>query len=254
MYPNDDNYKRYQIYPNGTDVPRESEEPNLFRRSRLTYATLFLLLIAWPVMSVAFVGDPAETLRLLAESPIFLIYIPTIIIQWMIFLLIWITVRRERTGLAGLGFKKIRLLDFFYAIAFLLVANLLLSLLALLLAKFDLRIPGEIELMLPTNNIERVLWVMLSLTAGVCEESAFRGYLMTRLRIFGGRASWVIPVIISSITFGMGHSYQGGGGFILLTIYGAMFAILCIRTGTIWPAIIAHFFQNFSALFFPFQN
>jgi membrane protease YdiL (CAAX protease family) len=253
LYPDDDNFQRYQVYPNGVDIPHESDPPEQFRRSRLTYITLFLLLVAWPVMSVAFVGDPAKTLKLLADSPIFLIYLPTIIVQWLIFLLIWITVRRERTGLAGLGFKKIRLLDFFYAVAFLLVANLMLSFLALLLAKFGLTIPGEIELMLPKNNFERVLWVILSFTAGVCEETAFRGYLLTRLKILG-RGGWVIPVILASITFVMGHSYQGGGGFILLTVYGAMFAVFYIKTGTIWPVIIAHFFQNFSALFFPFQN
>ena len=62
---------------------------------------------------------------------------------------------------------------------------------------------------------------------------------------------WLIPVILSAVVFGACHAYQGLPGFILLSIYGAMFSILYIRTKSIWPCIIAHFFQDFSALFFP---
>jgi len=156
--------------------------------------------------------------------------------------------------LAGIGFRRLRLLDFFWALAFLLASNLLLSLLALLLAQFGLEIPGELELILPKNNTERIFWVLLSFTAGFCEEAAFRGYLLTRIKLFGKTRGWLLPVIISSLAFGSGHAYQGLGGFILLSIYGAMFALLFLRTGSLWPPIIAHFFQDFSALFFPFQK
>ena len=51
--------------------------------------------------------------------------------------------------------------------------------------------------------------------------------------------------------FGACHAYQGIPGLIVITVYGALFALLYIRTGRIWPCIIAHFFQDFSALFIP---
>lgn len=233
--------------------PEAPPEPE-FQKSLLSYLTLFFLLVLMPASSLLFVGDPTETLSLLAQSPILFIYLPTMLTWWGAFLLIYLTVYREKTGLAGIGFRRLRLLDFFWALAFLLASNLLLSLLALLLAQFGLEIPGELELILPKDNTERIFWVLLSFTAGFCEEAAFRGYLLTRIKLFGKTKGWLLPVIISSLAFGSGHAYQGLGGFILLSVYGAMFAILFLRTGSLWPPIIAHFFQDFSALFFPFQN
>jgi len=204
-------------------------------------------------MSVAFVGDPIELLEQLATSPILFIYMPTIVTQWLLFALIYVTVFRERTGLKGIGFTKIRLVHLFWAIAFLLVSNLLLSLLSLFLSYFDIAIPGELELILPDSFDERVVWVVLSVTAGIVEEAVFRGYLVTRIKQFGKLKSWLIPIVVSSLAFGSGHTYQGIGGFIIISVYGALFALLYIRTGSLWPCIIAHFFQDFSALFFPYQ-
>lgn len=256
---NEENYeKQEELPPNSSEIPQTQplQEPpkDIFRKSRLSYFTLFLLLILWPVSSTVFVGNQAESLKLLSVSLIYLVYLPTMVTQWLVFILIYLTTRRERTGLAGIGFRKFRLIDFFWAIAFLLFSNLALSLLALLLKTINLEIPGEVGLILPKTATERILWVCLSITAGVCEESAFRGYLITRIKIFGGTKNWIVAVIIASFAFGSGHAYQGLGGFILISIYGAMFALLFLRTKTLWPCIIAHFFQDFSALFYPYHR
>jgi len=210
-------------------------------------------MIIWPAASIMMVDNPSAALDTLSLSPILFIYLPTMVTQWLLFLLIFFTVRREETGLAGIGFKRIRLLDIFYAIAFLLVSNLILALLSLLLAHLGLPIEGEIQFLLPKNGTERIVWVPLSLTAGVCEEVAFRGYLITRMRLLGRNKNWILPVFVASIIFGSGHSYQGLSGFILMSVYGALFAVLFIRTGSLWPCIIAHFFQDFSALFYPYH-
>ena len=225
-----------------------------FRRSKLSYVTLAFLLIVWPALSIGFVGDPSETLKQLSASPILLIYVPTIVTQWLLFLLVYLTTIREKTGLKGIGFRRIRGIDLLWAAAFLLVSNLVLAGVSVVLGWVGLTIPGELGLILPRTSTERVLWVILSLTAGVCEETAFRGYLLTRLRIFAGSKGWALPLIVASLAFGTGHTYQGIGGFILISIYGLMFGLLYIRTGTLWPAIIAHFFQDFSALFYPYPG
>ena len=99
--------------------------------------------------------------------------------------------------------------------------------------------PGELAFLIPTDPVGRVVWVMVSFTAGFCEEIGFRGYLMTRLRIVGKMKSWVIPAIVSSLVFGICHAYQGIPGLILLSVYGGLFAVLYIRTGRLWPCIIA---------------
>lgn len=191
--------------------------------------------------------------------------IATIIMQWGLFLILFLATIREQTGLHGIGFNRShriylgwgivihtpRRIDFAWGLSFLLAANLILAGLAWGLEQVGLPMPGEIALLIPQDTVGRVVWVFVSITAGVCEETMFRGYLMTRLRILGKTQSWIIPTAISALAFGICHSYQGIPGMIVLTVYGVLFSLLYIRTGSIWPGIIAHFFQDFLALFIP---
>lgn len=222
-----------------------------FRRSRLTYLTLFSLLVLYPGTSLLFTDDPAAMFKDLTQSMLLLMLVSTIVIQWCVFLLIYVSSYREQTGLAGLGFKRIRALDFAWAGAFLLAAIVIMTGLTWFLAQIGLPMPGEISLLIPTDPAGRVVWVAVSATAAICEETAFRGYLLTRLRLLGKLQSWVVPTVISAVVFGACHSYQGLPGFIVITVYGVMLSLLYIRSGSIWPGIIAHFFQDFMALFVP---
>jgi len=222
-----------------------------FRRSKMTWLSLFFLLIVYPGVSLAFVEDPSTLLGNLNDGMRMVLLVSTIIMQWGVFMFLFLALYFEQTGMAGLGFKKIRGLDFAWAISFLIVSNLILSGLAWVLAQVGLPMPGEVAMLIPTDTAGRVVWVAVSFTAGFCEESAFRGYLMTRLRLVGGLKSWVIPTIFSALSFGVCHAYQGIPGLIVIAIYGILFSLLYIRTGSIWPGIIAHFFQDFSALFIP---
>ena len=253
-------YERITVYPSDSSLPGDeqsyrflAESGNLnFRRSFLTWVNLVFILIVYPAIATIGVGDdPLSVLKDMSQGLLIIGLVITVFIQWSVFLINYGGVYTEGTGLAGVGFKRIRGVDFAWAGAFLLLANLILSGLAWLLARIGLPMPGEIGLLIPTDPLGKVVWVVVSVTAGICEETAFRGYLMTRLRIIGRFRSWLVPVIISAVVFGICHAYQGLPGFILLTVYGAMFSLLYIRTGSLWPCIIAHFFQDFGALFFP---
>jgi len=250
-------FERIEVYPSVTEdnspLQRFKTESgnSSFRKSRLTIVALLFLLVIYPLVTLGFSDDPTSALRELNEGTRTVLLVSTVVMQWGIFLLIYVTVFRENTSLAGLGFRKIKPVDFYWAMAFLLGANLILSGLAWLLAQVGLPMPGEISFLIPTDTPGRILWVLVSFTAGFCEETAFRGYLMTRLRLLGKCQSWVVPTIVSAVVFGSLHSYQGLPGVIVIAVYGAMFSLLYIRPGRIWPGIIAHFLQDFSALFFP---
>lgn len=250
-------YERIEVYPDGpvensSLVNFKAATGNTdYRVSTLTWVSLFTLIIGYPALTVGFTGDPTAILKNLNEGTRLLLLISTIVFQWVLFSLLLVTVYRERTMLGGLGLKKIRAIDFAWAVSFLLAANVILSGLAWFLGQIGLPMPGEIGLLVPEDALGRVVWVAVSFTAGFCEEIAFRGYLMTRLRILLKLNGWLIPVLVSSVAFGVCHAYQGWPGLIVITTYGAMFALLYIRTGSLWPCIIAHFFQDFGALFFP---
>jgi hypothetical protein len=81
-------------------------------------------------------------------------------------------------------------------------------------------------------------------TAAFFEELVWRGYLMNRLVDLQGKETklaWVISLIGSAIIFGLGHTYQGLGGVIQITVVGLLFGAAFLTTRrNLWPVIIAH--------------
>lgn len=223
-----------------------------FRRSTLTWVSLFILLVFYPFISLAGGGDdPLAMLRDMGPGMLLFLLLVTIVFQWFIFLVNYLSVTREQTGLAGLGLGKLRGIHFAWGVSFLLLSFLILSGIAWIMEQLGYPLPGEIGLLIPKDPFGRMVWVLVSFTAGFCEEVAFRGYLMTRIRLIAKLDSWVIPAVVSSVVFGLSHAYQGIPGIILIGIFGGLFAMLYIHTRSLWPCIIAHFFQDLSALFFP---
>jgi len=78
----------------------------------------------------------------------------------------------------------------------------------------------------------------------VVEEFVFRGYFLQQfasLRVSStARSSIWIAVIASSLLFGAGHGYEGVGGMIAITAYGALFCVLAILRRSLRAGMIAH--------------
>lgn len=252
-----DDIERYEVYipDRGQDFRfrtfRQESGNSQFQVSWLTWVTLGVLLILYPAQALLTGGESMQMLKDLNEGMRLILLISTVLVLWGIYLLIVWATHEEKTDLIGIGYTKFRPIYIFWAGAFVLAANLILAGLSWGLAQIGHPMPGEIALLLPETLYGKIIWFFVSITAGFCEETAFRGYLMTRLRLLHGLNSWVVPTILSSVAFGICHSYQGVPGLIVISVYGTLFALLYIRTGSIWPCIIAHFFQDFSALFFP---
>src|SRR5260370_23095859 len=66
------------------------------------------------------------------------------------------------------------------------------------------------ERLLPQSTVELLPYLALAITAGLCEEFLYRGFAMAVL-VRAGLQAWAV-VLISSILFGLAHSYQGRGG------------------------------------------
>jgi membrane protease YdiL (CAAX protease family) len=97
-------------------------------------------------------------------------------------------------------------------------------------------IPG----MLPNTAVERLSWIPLSLTAGICEEVLFRGFLIRFLHesSFGLPVAWAL--VASSLLFGLGHAYQGVKGVVGSTIGGFAFGLLFLLSGSLFACVILH--------------
>ncbi len=84
-----------------------------------------------------------------------------------------------------------------------------------------------------------VVWTL----AAFGEELIFRGYLMNTLaRVWGNKnGGWILACIINSILFGIGHTYQGISGVILLGIVGLLYALFYLGSGrNLWVPILMH--------------
>jgi len=77
----------------------------------------------------------------------------------------------------------------------------------------------------------------LSVTAGVCEEILFRGYLMAFLLPLVGVSG---AVVVSSLLFGFGHAYQGWSGIVKSGVLGAIMAGIYLLTGSLFAPILVH--------------
>lgn len=236
--------------PDDSFSPGEPKPERAFTPRLGTYILLVFLVIVWPGLSllVLFIGGGDISLDMV--DPVKFIYIPTIVIEWLIVLAVALGIRREKSSAASIGLVRPKLVDVPTAIIFLVTANIILMPLEMILTAIGLPVNENVNLLVEKAGQAFWWWLAISATAGFCEEVAFRGYIFTRIRgIFPG-GGWVPAVVVSSFAFAAGHGYQGVGGLILLFFLGAMFCGLFIYTKSLWPAILAHFIQDFSAVIY----
>jgi uncharacterized protein len=93
---------------------------------------------------------------------------------------------------------------------------------------------------LPATWTERRWWVFVSITAGVCEETLFRGFMLHYLHVFPWTLNLTLALLISSVIFGVHHLYQGAGGVAGTAIVGILFGLLFLLTGNLLFPIILH--------------
>jgi len=92
--------------------------------------------------------------------------------------------------------------------------------------------------LLPQVKAEAAPYAALAVTAGVCEEFVYRGFVMAALSRLG-LATWVV-LAISSALFGLAHAYQGRSGIAGTTVLGLLFGFGRLATTSLLPPVIWH--------------
>jgi len=93
------------------------------------------------------------------------------------------------------------------------------------------------EPLVPHTRSERRMFVIVSLTAGACEEILFRGFVTWYFWIWVGP---VAAVLLSALLFGFGHIYQGIAQVPKTGLVGLSLAIVVLLTGSLWASMIMH--------------
>jgi uncharacterized protein len=171
-------------------------------------------------------------------------YIITLVYEWLLFILVVAGVRLSGASVLivlGDHWQSVRqvLRDIGLAAGFWIVTWMLLWVFGWLLRPAAL---GRNVSMLPHRGIELTLWIALSVTAGICEETIFRGYLQRQFMALTKSAP--AGILVSAAAFGAVHAYQGFRMVILIGLYGAMFGILAHWRGSVRPGMIAHAWQD----------
>lgn len=94
------------------------------------------------------------------------------------------------------------------------------------------------ERILPQSTVELLPYLALAITAGLCEEFLYRGFAMAVL-LHVGLPAWAV-VLLSSVLFGLAHSYQGRGGIVMTLLIGLILGTSRLAYGSLVPAILWH--------------
>ena len=90
----------------------------------------------------------------------------------------------------------------------------------------------------PHDNREAAVFCGLAITAGICEEFLYRGFVfgaLSRLSL----PAWAV-LLISSVLFGLAHAYQGRAGMVGTLVLGTVFGLVRILYDSLLPAVFWH--------------
>ena len=220
--------------------------PSALDRYRQAAGPLHTICVLAILGAWAFLGRiVAEQMRAAVNPHRLRFYLLTLFFEWLLFIFVVVGVRRSGAParfVLGDRWQSIRqvLRDIGIAAAFWLVSAGILLVLGWLL-----RVAGHrpnMEFILPHGGVELTVWIALSITAGICEETVFRGYLQRQFMAL--TKSVPAGILLSAAAFGAAHAYQGIRLVILIALYGAMFGILAHWRGSVRPGMIAHAWQD----------
>ena len=91
---------------------------------------------------------------------------------------------------------------------------------------------------IPAGPLGITVWIALSVSAGICEEIVFRGYLQRQLAALSGKPH--LAILGQAIVFGVAHGYEGVRAALFIVIYGLVLGCLAAWRGNIRAGIWEH--------------
>ena len=172
------------------------------------------------------------------------LYERTIFFQWMVFVLVIVGVRLHGSSVYEVLGERWRSLQQVVTDAgiglLLLLASIMVP--AILGPHSQSGADAATKFLLPRGGAEIGGWIVLSLTAGLCEEVLFRGYLQKQFAALTNNA--VLGIVLSAVLFGVAHGYQGLTKAMLIGVTGAILGAVANWRGTTRPGMLAHAAQD----------
>ncbi|HET7250138.1 MAG TPA: type II CAAX endopeptidase family protein [Gemmatimonadales bacterium] len=171
-------------------------------------------------------------------------YLTVLAIEWVPVLLIWLALRERGLSLGTLVSGRWRgPRDFFrdlgLGVAFLGIAVVVIDPLGALLGAKALE--GSLAHVAPRTVPELVVYLVMALSAGFCEELIFRGYLTRQFSAWTG--SVAAGILLQGIAFGLGHGYYRWV-MVAVTVLAWLLGLLARWRKSLLPGMLFHAVQD----------
>ncbi len=183
--------------------------------------------------------------QLASHSQAIPIYLTAIVMDWALFYYCWAGVHRRGGSLWSLSGGRWTswrgvAVDLAIALPFWLVWEGAAYAVATVLGPSSAK---SVDSLLPHSLLEIFLWSATCVTAGICEEMVFRGYLQRQLHALGG--SIAAAVACQGVIFGIFHGYQGWKHVITISVLGILFGLLAAWRKNLRANMIVHAWADF---------
>ena len=98
----------------------------------------------------------------------------------------------------------------------------------------------KLAFLLPSTGQERRWWWLVCITAGICEEIVYRGFLLHYFHRMPFHLSLTWALVGASVSFGIGHLYQGLAGAVQTFVIGFLFGAIFLVTGNLLLPVALH--------------
>lgn len=185
------------------------------------------------------------------------LYVPTMIWLWGLSLVTYAGIRlrgHRARDIVGARWRSVddALMDVAIAAGFWIAAMFVLvgfsyALMRLSGMPAPTTVPSELRALTPRGVPGMLMWIGLSVSAGICEEFVFRGYLQRQFGALTRNAA--LGILLPAAVFTVGHLYEGTQRAITIGVYGVMFGALAHFRRSLVPGMIAHTWHDiFSGL------
>ena len=152
---------------------------------------------------------------------------------------LWMLERRSWAALrlvAPLGWRTVGTIGLLLAVA-IFYARSVAMIARARRSKKRIKVPKHAARRAPHTRAELAWWMALSVSAGICEEFIFRGYLIWVLQPALGL--W-LAAATSLIVFAAAHAYHGAKGVVAVGVVGGLLTLIVLVCGSLVPAIAVH--------------
>ena len=186
----------------------------------------------------------ADEMRAVFDLSRVRIYELTMLTEWLGFAFVlfgvWLA-GSDYAAVLGQRWRSVRDLarDIGLGVAFSIASTIVLSMLQ---GHHGAGTDRAVHFLLPHGGLEMTMWVVLSISAGICEETVYRGYLQRQFTALTKNVP--AGILLSAVSCGLSHSYQGLSRAMMIGVEGAMLGAMAYWRKSVRPGMIAHAWKD----------